>query len=59
MFFFDYNEETIKRCQTDFKPLEFVEKTFIPIEKGTYFQLAEIKNDNKYIPKKVIFREEW
>ena len=58
-FFFDYNEETIKRCQTDFKPLEFVEKTFIPIEKGTYFQLAEIKNDNKYIPKKVIFREEW
>ena len=57
-FIFDYNEETIERCQTDFKPIEFVEKTFIPIEKGTYFQLAEVKNDNKYKPKKVLFNED-
>ena len=57
-FIFDYNEETIKRCQTDFKPFEFLEKTFIPIEKGIYFQLAEFKKDNIYIPKKVFFQEE-
>ena len=57
-FIFDYNKETIERCQTDFKPFEFLEKTFIPIEKGTYFQLAEIKKDNNYIPKRVILKEE-
>ncbi len=57
-FIFDINEETIERCQTDFKPFEFEEKTFIPIEKDIYFQLAEVKKDNKYIPKRVFFKEE-
>ena len=54
-FFFNYNDEVVERCEKEFKPYEFLEKVFIPIQKNSYFQIAEFKNENKYIPKEVFF----
>ena len=36
-FNFNYNDEIVERCDIEFKPLEFLEKAFIPIKNGTYF----------------------
>ena len=57
-FIFNYENKTIERCNKEFKPFEFLEKNFIPIQEGIYFQLTEYKEDNKYIPKKVILVED-
>lgn len=54
-FNFNYNDEIVERCDIEFKPFEFMEKVFIPIQKGSYFQIAEYKDENKYKPKKVFF----
>ena len=54
-FIFNYKDDTIERNEREFKPFEFIEKSFIPIKRGTFFQIAEFKNENKYIPKKLIF----
>jgi hypothetical protein len=56
-FNFNYEKETVERCNKEFKPFEFLEKIFIPIKEGIYFQLVEYKEDNKYIPKKVVLIE--
>jgi hypothetical protein len=55
-FAYDYNDDTIERCQKDYIAFEFLEKTFIPLESGKYIQLIEIKNENQYKPKKLIFK---
>ena len=57
-FLFDYNYNTIERNKRDFTPLEFIEKTFIPLEKGMYFQIAIIKKQNKNEPKIIFFKDE-
>ena len=57
-FIFNYEDETVERCNKEFKPFEFLEKNFIPLQEGVYFQLTEYKEDNKYIPKKVILVED-
>ena len=54
-FYFNYDDEIIERCEKEFKPYEFLEKIFIPIQNGSYFQIAEFKDENKYIPKIVFF----
>ena len=54
-FYFNYNDEIIERCEKEFRPYEFLEKVFIPIQNGSYFQIAEFKDVNKYIPKEVFF----
>lgn len=56
-FSYNYEFNIIDRCQTVFKAFEFMEKTFIPIEKKKYFQLAEIKKGNEYIPKRLIIED--
>ena len=54
-FNFNYNDEIVERCDIEFKPFEFMEKVFIPIQKGSYFQIAEYEDENKCKPKKVFF----
>ena len=58
-FIFNFKDDTIERGKKEFKPFEFIEKSFIPIKRGTFFQFAEFKNENKYIPKKVIFIDQF
>ena len=57
-FSYDYNEETIKRSQKDFKPIEFLEKNFIPIDIGKYIQFREIQGKDGYYPQALIFQEQ-
>ena len=54
-FNYNYNDDIVERCDIEFKPFEFLEKVFIPIQNGSYFQIAVYKDENKYNPKIVIF----
>ena len=57
-FFYNYIENKMERDIRDFKSFEFSEKTFIPLEKGIYFQIAIVKKVNKYEPKLIFFKDE-
>ena len=47
-FEFHYNTNKLVISKRNFKPLNFIEKTLIPIESNIYFQIIEIKKENKY-----------
>ena len=54
-FEFHYNSNKLVVSKRHFRPLNFIEKTFIPLENNMYIQLIEFKNENKYEPKIIIF----
>ena len=55
IFEFDINENEILPTNTDYENFDFIEKTFIPIEKDNYIQMSEFKINNEYIPKIIIY----
>jgi len=52
---FDYNTNELILTNIDYKKFEFIEKTFIPLDKNNYMQITEFKINNEYIPKIIIF----
>ena len=52
---FNYNTNELKSTDINFDNFDFIEKTFIPIEKNNYMQITEFRMNNIYIPKIVIF----
>ena len=52
---FNYNINELKSTDINFENFDFIEKTFIPIEKNNYMQITEFRMDNTYIPKIIIF----
>jgi hypothetical protein len=57
-FIYNYNKSTVERDIRDFKPFEFMEKTFIPLGKDIYFQTTIIRNQIRYEPKIILFKDE-
>ena len=54
-FEFHFNSNKLVVSKRNFQPLNFIEKTLIPIENNIYIQLTEFKKENKYEPKIIIF----
>ena len=52
---FNYNTNELKSTDINFDNFDFIEKTFIPIDKNNYMQITEFRMNNIYIPKIVIF----
>ena len=45
----------LNSTEINFENYDFIEKTFIPIEKNNYMQITEFRMNNEYIPKIIIF----
>ena len=54
-FEFDLNTNEIIQSTINFENFDFIEKTFIPIDKNNYMQITEFRLNNEYIPKIIIF----
>ena len=54
-FEFDYNINKLTLSEREFQNFDLIEKTFIPMEKNIYMQIAELKFENKYIQKVLLF----
>lgn len=54
-FEFHFNSNKLVVSKRNFRPLNFIEKTLIPIENNMYIQLTEYKKQNRYEPKIIIF----
>ena len=54
-FEFDYNSNQLILSERDFQNFDFAEKTFIPMEKEAYMQIADINDDNKKFQKVILF----
>ena len=54
-FEFDLNTNEIIQSNINFENFDFIEKTFIPIDKNNYMQITEFRLNNEYIPKIIIF----
>ena len=52
---FNYNTNELNITDITFENYDFIEKTFIPIEKNNYMQITEFRMNNEYIPKIIIF----
>ena len=55
-FKFNYIAEVIKKDKRKFTPLDFNEKTFIPLGNEEYIQISENLNKNDYTPTIIIFQ---
>ena len=55
-FEFNYISEVVKKDKRKFTPLDFSEKTFIPLGNDEYIQISENLNKNDYIPTIIIFQ---
>lgn len=55
-FEFNYITEVIKKDKRKFTPLDFSEKTFIPLGNEEYIQISENLNKNDYFPTIIIFQ---
>ena len=55
-FEFNYITEVIKKDKRKFVPLDFSEKTFIPLGDEEYIQISENLHKNDYIPFIIIFQ---
>ena len=53
---FNYITEVIKKDKRKFTPLDFSEKTFIPLGNEEYIQISENLNKNDYFPTIIIFQ---
>lgn len=54
-FEFHFNSNKLVISKRNFQPLNFIEKTLIPIENNIYIQLTESKKQNQYEPEIIIF----
>ena len=54
-FEFDLETNEIIQSNINFENFDFIEKTFIPIDKNNYMQITEFRLNNEYIPKIIIF----
>ena len=52
---FNFNTNELIVTDINFENFDFMEKTFIPLEKNNYMQITEFKMNNEYIPKIIIF----
>ena len=52
---FNFNTNELILTNIHFDNFDFIEKTFIPIEKNNYMQISEFKMNNQYVPKIIIF----
>ena len=55
---YDINKNELIVTNTNYENFDFIEKTFIPIEKNNYLQIAEFKINNEYIPKIIIYSKD-
>ena len=51
---YHFNDNTVTQSKKNFFSINFIEKTFIPIEQDVYIQLAEYKNDENKAAIKII-----
>jgi hypothetical protein len=58
-FEFDYEKNELCLSQRDFQSFDFIEKTFIPMQKDSYMQMEEFKQENRYSPKVILFHENY
>jgi len=58
-FEFDYEKNELYISQRDFQSFDFIEKTFIPMQKDSYMQMEEFKQGNIYSPKVILFHENY
>ena len=42
-------------ADANYKKFDFIEKTFIPIDKNNHMQITEFRQNNEYLPKIIIF----
>ena len=54
-FEFNYNKNKLTLSERDFQSFDLMEKTFIPMEKNVYMQIAEYKYNNQYMYKVLLF----
>lgn len=54
-FEFNFDSSKLEISNREFKPINFIEKTFIPLGNNIYIQLIEYKKENKYEPKILFF----
>jgi hypothetical protein len=52
---FDFNTNELILTNINYKKFDFIEKTFIPIDKNNYMQITEFRQNNEYLPKIIIF----
>ena len=52
---FDYNTNELILTNINYENFDFIEKTFIPIEKNNYLQITEFRLNDKNIPKIIIY----
>jgi hypothetical protein len=52
---FDYNTNELIVTNINYKKFDFIEKTFIPLDKNNYMQITEFRVNNEYVPKIIIF----
>ena len=53
-FEYHFNDNTVTQSKKKFSTINFIEKTFIPIEQDVYMQLAEYKNNENKAAIKII-----
>ena len=58
-FEFDYEKNELCLSQRYFQSFDFIEKTFIPMQKDSYMQMEEFKHENSYSPKVILFHENY
>ena len=58
-FEFDYEKNELCLSQRYFQSFDFIEKTFIPMQKDSYMQIEEFKHENSYSPKVILFHENY
>ena len=56
-FEFDYITNKLYMSHREYQNLDFLEKTFIPMQRDAYMQIADFKYKNEYIPKVLLFYE--
>lgn len=52
---FDYNTNELILTNINYENFDFIEKTFIPIEKNNYLQITEFRLNDENIPKIIIY----
>ena len=52
---FDFNTNELILTNINYKKFDFIEKTFIPIDKNNYMQITEFRQNNEYVPKIIIY----
>lgn len=54
-FEFDYNTNKLTLSEREFQDFDLMEKTFIPMDKKIYMQISDLKYENQYIHRVLLF----